>query len=304
MKNTTEQKVLEAEKVKVTGAAGAYTRSFEDMEEKIDSVKDIISSASVSVEELVGYQDRIEGMTGQLDATTERMDKLGISLADTKKSIYQGLYNLTNLRGDADKLKQVASDVRDQATKLQEANVQGALVLTQEAKRRSDKAAEKVDKITMEHRDSDLAKSAQQRGSTEFLINDVSEKIARDQISNTNALQDITDQIAMLQDKVPGLNKAVCDGETSRDKPCDDLCGGAGCGKCGGLSCQQGALTKAEEALQNAMEAEKIFSEKDLEAESVLNEVSSAFSEVVEAEEAAQKAYDKATQAKDRLDFI
>jgi coxsackievirus/adenovirus receptor len=178
--------------------------------------------------------------------------------------------------------------------------VQGALVLTQEAKIRSDKAAEKVDKISMEQKDSNLAKSAQMRGTTEIMISTVSDKIAREQEENTGALQDITDKITKLEDKVPGLNKAVCDGETSRDNPCDDLCGGAGCGKCGGLSCQRGALTKAEEALQNAKKAEKVFTERDLEAESVLNEVSSAYAEVERAEESANRAYDTANQAKDR----
>jgi DNA repair ATPase RecN len=107
---------MEAEKVKVTGAAGAYTRSFEDMEDKIESVKKIISSASVSVEELSKYQQGIDNISGKLDVTTQRMDDLGNSLGDTKQSILQGTYNLTNLRQEADRLQQVASDVRDQGS--------------------------------------------------------------------------------------------------------------------------------------------------------------------------------------------
>jgi len=210
------------------------------------------------------------------------------------------MYNLTTLRQEADRLQQSAADVRDQATQLQEANVRGALVLTQQAKMRSDQAAAKVDKITEDFQNSHLAESAQQREATERLINDVSETIENRQVNNTNALKDITNQIVVLQDKVPGLNKAVCDGETDRDTPCDELCGGAGCGKCGGLSCLQGALQKAQEARQHAKGAEKIFAEKDLEAESVLNEVSSAYGEVARAEEAAQVAFDMASQAKNR----
>lgn len=96
------------------------------------------------------------------------------------------------------------------------------------------------------------------------------------------------------------LLKAVCDGDTDRDTPCDELCGGAGCGKCGGLSCLQGALQKAKEAHQHAEGAEKIFAEKDLEAESVLNEVSSAYADVERAERTAQLAFDRASQAKNR----
>jgi coxsackievirus/adenovirus receptor len=99
---------------------------------------------------------------------------------------------------------------------------------------------------------------------------------------------------------VPDLNKAVCDGETSRDRPCDNLCGGAGCGKCGGLSCQQGALTRAQEALQNAKAAEKIFAKKDLDAEGMLNKVSSVHADVTRAAEEAQTAFDLAAEAKNR----
>ena len=144
LKNTTEDKVLEAEKVKVTGAAGAYTKRFEVMEEKIGSVEKIIKSASVSVEELVNYQDKIEGVTEQLDDTTDRMENLDDSLAHTKLAILHGQYNLTILRQDADKLQQSASNVKDEATKLQEANVKGALVLTKKAKERVSNSSQKL----------------------------------------------------------------------------------------------------------------------------------------------------------------
>ena len=292
--------MLEAEKVRVTGAAGAYTLSFESMEESINHVKNVINSASVSVDELAGYQANIDDISNRLLSTTGRMDSLDNGLSDTKQSILQGQYNLTNLRQEADRLQQSASDVRDQATKLQEANVRGALVLTQQAKLRSDQAAEKVARVSRVSDSSDLAQSAQQREATDRLINEKGDTIERTQINNTQALQEIADQIVLLQDKVPGLNKAVCDGETSREEPCDALCGGAGCGKCGGLSCQQGALTKSEEALQNAKEAERILAEKDLTAESILNEVSSVYGEVARAEAEAQAAFDLAAEAKNR----
>ena len=301
---TTEDKIRAAEEVKVTGAAGAYTRSFESMEESINHVRNVIASASVSVDELARYQNNIDTITDRLDGTRAKMDALDNSLSDTKQSIHQGQYNLTNLRQEADRLQQSAADVRNQATKLQEANVHGALVLTQQAKMRSDQAADKVNRVDQDSDSSDLAKSARQREATERLINEKGDTIEKTQVSNTDALQEIADQITVLQDKVPGLNQAVCDGETSRDTPCDSLCGGAGCGKCGGLSCQQGALTKAQEALQNAKEAEKIFAEKDLAAESVLNTVSSVYGVVAKAEEEAQMAFDMASDAKDRYALI
>lgn len=48
----------------------------------------------------------------------------------------------------------------------------------------------------------------------------------------------------------------VCDGQ---GEPCDALCGGGGCGKCGALSCAEGAVTKSENALNMAREAETIL---------------------------------------------
>jgi len=299
LKNETNEKVVQAEKVKVTGAAGAYTRIFENMESKIDTVKDIIHSTSISVDELVKYKSDIARMTERLNNTTAGMKSLDNGLADTKQSFLRGQYNLTNLRREADRLQNSASDVRSEATQLQESNVKGALVLTQQAKIRSDRARDKVDKINTD-RSSPFAKSRMQREATERLMAVKSDQIETEQVNNTNQLQQISRQIDALQDQLPSLNRAVCDGDTSREQPCDELCGGAGCGKCGGLSCQQGAFTKAQEAKQNAHNAEKIFAEKDLQAESVLNSVSAVYWEVAGSEENAQVAFDTAYDAKTR----
>ena len=59
------------------------------------------------------------------------------------------------------------------------------------------------------------------------------ENIEASAADNTRDLETVAEEIARLEDRIPELNKAVCDGETSREEPCDDLCGGAGCGKCG-----------------------------------------------------------------------
>jgi len=58
-----------------------------------------------------------------------------------------------------------------------------------------------------------------------------------------------------------------------RGDPCDSLCGGAGCGVCGGLSCEHGAVTKADRALGVAKDAEKAIREKETGAEELLRGV-------------------------------
>jgi len=45
------------------------------------------------------------------------------------------------------------------------------------------------------------------------------------------------------------------------------LCGGAGCGFCGGLSCESGATTKVERALSFAKDVEKYIRDKESKAE-------------------------------------
>lgn len=62
----------------------------------------------------------------------------------------------------------------------------------------------------------------------------------------------------------------MCD---KRGEPCDPLCGGAGCGVCGGLSCEHGAVTKADRALGVARDAEKAIREKETDAEELLRGV-------------------------------
>ena len=61
--------------------------------------------------------------------------------------------------------------------------------------------------------------------------------------------------------------ETVCDGTTTVDQPCDELCGGAGCDKCGGLSCLNGALSKAKEAVKAANNSDALLIEKDGKAE-------------------------------------
>ena len=61
-----------------------------------------------------------------------------------------------------------------------------------------------------------------------------------------------------------------------------------------------GALSKAEEAVKSAESADKIFAEKDRNAEQVLLDISKAHNIADQAAKNAQDAYDLAFQAKNR----
>ena len=63
----------------------------------------------------------------------------------------------------------------------------------------------------------------------------------------------------------------MCD---KRGDPCDSICGGAGCGTCGGpSSCNNGAVTKASSALELAKGADEILANKSKQATDLLGDV-------------------------------
>ena len=62
----------------------------------------------------------------------------------------------------------------------------------------------------------------------------------------------------------------MCDGA---GEPCDLRCGGAGCGKCGGASCDDGAVTKSANALDFAKRADETLRTKSKEATNLLEDV-------------------------------
>ena len=67
----------------------------------------------------------------------------------------------------------------------------------------------------------------------------------------------------------------VCDGAGD---PCDPVCGGAGCGKCGGgVSCDEGAVTKSMQAIDLSNQSESILVVKKRQIESVFNRVCGRF---------------------------
>ena len=141
IKEKTDSEVAKAEQVKATGVTGQYYKSyFDEMETKLAEVKEILAGASISNEELAAVQNEIDQISGVLTTTTNELDNLDSSLADTKQAILQAKSTLEYLKTDADRRKLQALDMKDKITRLQEANVEGALNLTQEARDKSQEA--------------------------------------------------------------------------------------------------------------------------------------------------------------------
>lgn len=91
----------------------------------------------------------------------------------------------------------------------------------------------------------------------------------------------------------------VCD---HRGDPCDTYCGGAGCGKCGGLSCNEGLVNTAELALSFADEAEETLKKKEASADELLRGVFGAKRQSDIASDLAKMAFDLSFEARNMTD--
>ncbi|XP_021926605.1 laminin subunit beta-1 isoform X2 [Zootermopsis nevadensis] len=285
----TERVIHAASEIKQTGASGAYRREFEKMEKQLNEVTQLLENTTVSSHDLERLENLVEKFRANVNKSSEKLDEVENLLDNTASRIYEANLKLTDLRSAASKLKFTALGLKENATKLQEANVEGALNLTREAEKRSQKAQEAADAT-----ERDVADSERQCKRTETIVNRTATQFYNSQEENEEAVDTLTEKLKELETQIPDLNELVCD---KRGDPCDPLCGGAGCGVCGGLSCEHGAVTKADRALGVAKDAEKAIQDKENDAEELLRGISQAKEETVTARNLAKQAYDTALLA-------
>lgn len=115
------------------------------------------------------------------------------------------------------------------------------------------------------------------------------DRFNRTQEENEARLAELSDLLDGVEDGMPDLNEQVCD---HRGDPCDALCGGAGCGKCGGLSCNDGLVNTVSLALRFAEDAETELKKKEASADELLRGVSAAKRQSDAAFDLAKMAFD------------
>ena len=190
----TKGEVDQAQELKATGVTGSYYKTyFDSMESMLSEVRSILEGGSISNEEL---EEVISG-------TTDELDNLDSSLADTKQAIVQAKSTLAFLKSDADNRKLQALDMKDKITRLQEANVEGALNLTGEARDKSMEAKQKVEMVKMDG--GHLSNSDKQRKATEGLMTSNSQQFTKTQEEIQQTLTDVVSSISNLETKIPGM---------------------------------------------------------------------------------------------------
>lgn len=299
----TQQVVQAASQIRETGATGAYTREFDDMQLKIEQVTTLLANTTNSGLELTQWSDLFAKMKTDLGAAGVQLDSLDSLLDNMTQRIFVAELALTDMRQRAADVDGLANALEHNSTVLQEANVEGALNLTREARTRAQKAQDRV-----EFTQQPVSDSERQRRRTEALLSRMALQLSEGQQKNAADLTDLGARLHDMEGNLPELNHLVCDGQ---GEPCDALCGGGGCGKCGALSCAEGAVTKSENALNMAREAETILRTRHDQAAEMMRGVrqaeldaDAAVRAATESLEAAQLAQNRSETAKQQVDEL
>lgn len=283
----TDSIIERAKQIKTQGATGAYTKEFEDVEKNIETIRNILNNTTVSTKDIKKINDSIDRLRARLDDSEKSLKATDSSLDKLNEEMGLAAVEISNLEEKSDKIKFLASELKDNATKLQEANVEGALNLTRDAWSKVQSLSSVYNEATELNVEAD-----RQCKRIENLITRQMENEGN-LLANDKQIDELQVELDQLTAEIPDLNEQVCD---KRGDPCDSLCGGAGCNKCGGISCEKGALSKAEIALNYAKETEKIIKEKEQQADELIRSVSHSKTEAGEAHKKAKETFNKVEQ--------
>lgn len=265
LREETRRVIEEAKQIKKTGATGAYTKEFEAMEKQIATIRSLLDNATISsqdIRELEGLEEKIRK---ELNDSLSELQVYENRVEDLFSNVNLGNAALEDLRKRGEEINANANQLKENATVLQEANVEGALNLTRQAFQKANLLTE------MNTEAQQLSENAQKQcHRTEQLVNRSIDAFNALQLQNENDLDESFLVLQNLTSKLPDLNEQICD---KRGDPCDSVCGGAGCSHCGGFSCENGALTRAQKALEYVQDAEKKIKEKEDVADDLIRSV-------------------------------
>ncbi|KAI5734580.1 hypothetical protein M8J77_008341 [Diaphorina citri] len=287
----TTKVITDASNIKQTGASGAYTKEFELLEKKIEDVKALVENTTRSSHDLTVMLTTIDDMKKQI-MNNEDPNGVGKTLGNTTQRINLARLALNDLTEEIKKLNKTGEMLKENATLLQENNVEGALELTRQAHDTSLKLKEQSTETEKQINDAE-----RQCKRTENLVTKTFPQFTQGQEENEKALQRLNEKITSLEKNLPDLNELICD---KRGDPCDNLCGGAGCGKCGGMWCSNGTLSESNSAKDYAETSKKLINEKEAKAEEVFRGITTAKQESHAANILAKEAYDHAASVRNK----
>lgn len=120
-----EKVILSASNIKNVGVQGAYTHTFLAMEKILEDVQELLKSTNISAQELATTENLITPLRKQLTEATEKLNETGKILETTEQQIKWVDLDLNDLKAQMNNLVEATKHLKGNATKLQEANVEG-----------------------------------------------------------------------------------------------------------------------------------------------------------------------------------
>ncbi|XP_012542845.2 laminin subunit beta-1 [Monomorium pharaonis] len=296
LKNKTNAVIQEASRIQKVGTTGVYSQEFDNMEEALNEVRDLISNTTIRSQDLDALDDLADELTNNISKSEKLLEETNNRLENLNQRVSLNNVALKKLKNRTNSLDKAAADLRENATRLQEENVLGALNVTHQMAEQSRQAEKMANDTT-----NVLGDAERFRKHTENILAKNRASVDEAQERNKESLTRLNEKLKTFGMAMPELNLRMC-GDNVTD--CSTVCGGAGCGFCGGLSCHAGAVSKANQALDVAkQQAAKIKSHKD-EAEQLLRNMSQIKQDATAARSNAQDAFNYAWEARNRSDKI
>ena len=117
--------ILSASNIKNVGVQGAYTHKFLAMEKILDDVQDLLKNMNMSARELATTENLITPLKNNLLEAAEKLNETGKVLETTEQQIKWVDLDLNKLTDQMNVLLVATKELKENATKLQEANVEG-----------------------------------------------------------------------------------------------------------------------------------------------------------------------------------
>ncbi|CAL1537788.1 unnamed protein product [Lymnaea stagnalis] len=290
LRDQTHDIVKRANDVSVTGAIKAFDEEFRLMQKNIDDIKKILANVNYTQVDIKEIADLLDSVKNNLTESTKSLNVVDQELSTTTTRVKKGSLKIQILQERVDNLKNLAMELQNNATNIQIREVGGAFDKIREAQRESRDAQSRVDDTS-----SIIQESEKVRAETEKLVVTRQGRFREQLQENAKNLNSLESDVKKLGDDISEINHMVC-GEPGA--PCSTLCGGGGCGKCGGDSCN-GAVTMAQTALSLAQQAEEMLNAKNRNAtDDIIPRAQKARQDAQDARASAQMAFDEALKAR------
>lgn len=285
LEDSTTATIQRAKEIKQVGATGAYTSEFSELDKKLQHIRDLLQNTSVSLVDIDKLDAETNALKQQLLVSHGKLSETERNLDDIYNSLSLSGVELEGLQNHSRLVQQLSKELKENGIQLQESNIEGALNLTRHAYERVNSLS------TLKDEANELAYNTDRNCKrVETLSNKIQEE-AEALANNDKLMAEYRAELSSLTAQIPELNNQVCG---KPGDPCDSLCGGAGCGHCGGfLSCEHGAKTHSDEALKVAKDAEAAITSKKDQADQTIRALTQAKVNASEAYEKAKRGFEQ-----------